>query len=760
MRITIFSILTVLVAVLTAPTVLAQESPQCEFEYTVQAGDSLSAIAEKYFGGTAAFQAIVEAANALPEDAYSDIADPNIIVPGWTLCIPADGNPVTGPSTAPAKLVGTTWQWEEFQDTAGINDITVPNPENYTLTLNSDGTFNGQADCNGISGEYSLESSSLTLAPGPMTMAICSPESLSNQYVALLGEVISYVQNEGKLYLNLKLDSGNMVFNPQGGASGLSPEALKNMQVQTEWTANGTAQLENGFYSEPGPPGANFGTSVRLVEEFTAGGQLNGQDAVAVVLEIMLSGTGTLYDLAVVVDQNGTPVNIATINLGNRVKINSVAIGNNEVVVDMVTQGETDHPCCPSQQVVRRYTLEGNQLVQTGEELLGPVILPADLSPETLENMTYLSTWTISGTATLVNGEYREPAAPGSATETVITFDNRSSTVGEIDGRQSTAVFLRVDPGGSGTFIDLAVVSDVDGQPVNVAVTTLGDRVQIIDHKIIEGQVEVNLLTHAQEQPLNESPGEQFIRRYAVQGAELVQVSESYLGRYPGVYQSRLTVDNVTFDPQGLAQSVEGSEVPASPYNTCCPPGPVGAPDHLQFTFDGELRLYIYPIQAWEAQWNAAGNDAISRTADQLRSLISEQPTSPLPPLPVLPLPGGFNDISAQVKYLDFGSGSGMRYLGRWRQDMGPATATDFRYVFQGFTGDGQYLVSFSFPLVASALPADFNAVPPETMTQMQEDLDAYRQLVIDTLNAQPATGFEPDLERLDALVGSITIAP
>jgi hypothetical protein len=32
------------------------------------------------------------------------------------------------------EVVGPTWQWQAFQDTAGIHDISVPNPENYTLT--------------------------------------------------------------------------------------------------------------------------------------------------------------------------------------------------------------------------------------------------------------------------------------------------------------------------------------------------------------------------------------------------------------------------------------------------------------------------------------------------------------------------------------------------------------------------------------------------------------------------------------------------
>ena len=48
------------------------------------------------------------------------------------------------------EILGLTWQWEAFQDTAGINDVSVPNPENYTLTLNEDGTASIKADCNQV----------------------------------------------------------------------------------------------------------------------------------------------------------------------------------------------------------------------------------------------------------------------------------------------------------------------------------------------------------------------------------------------------------------------------------------------------------------------------------------------------------------------------------------------------------------------------------------------------------------------------------
>jgi hypothetical protein len=54
---------------------------------------------------------------------------------------------------------------------------------------------------------------------------------------------------------------------------------------------------------------------------------------------------------------------VATTLLGDRVKVNSVRIEENLIVVDMVTHGPNDPMCCPTQQVVQRYALEGNELV-------------------------------------------------------------------------------------------------------------------------------------------------------------------------------------------------------------------------------------------------------------------------------------------------------------------------------------------------------------------------------------------------------------
>jgi heat shock protein HslJ len=115
-----------------------------------------------------------------------------------------------------SEVVGTMWQWEAFQDTAGINDITVSDPEKYTLTLNQDGTANIQADCNQVTWAYELDGSQLSFdTTGPSTLAMCAEDSLDQQFLERLGQTATFVIEDGILYLNLWADAGNLVFHSE-----------------------------------------------------------------------------------------------------------------------------------------------------------------------------------------------------------------------------------------------------------------------------------------------------------------------------------------------------------------------------------------------------------------------------------------------------------------------------------------------------------------------------------------------------------------
>ena len=146
----------------------------------------------------------------------------------------------------------------------------------------------------------------------------------------------------------------------------LTTEALQNAAYQTEWTPEGTVRLEDGEYRAPAAPGSASEIVIAMTE-YVVVGELDGEAAAAVILTSSGGGSGTFYELHVMVDRDGQPFDVAWTQLGDRVQINSLAIEGDEIVVDMVTHGPDDPMCCPTQQVVQTYTLQGEELIKTSE---------------------------------------------------------------------------------------------------------------------------------------------------------------------------------------------------------------------------------------------------------------------------------------------------------------------------------------------------------------------------------------------------------
>lgn len=108
-----------------------------------------------------------------------------------------------------AVLIGKTWKWYEFNDP--LAKTVVPNPDQYTVEFLEDGTLGVKADCNNASGTYTAQNGSITIEMGPMTMAMCPPESLSDDFVARLSQVVIYSLQDDILLLELPADSGTML---------------------------------------------------------------------------------------------------------------------------------------------------------------------------------------------------------------------------------------------------------------------------------------------------------------------------------------------------------------------------------------------------------------------------------------------------------------------------------------------------------------------------------------------------------------------
>ena len=85
-------------------------------------------------------------------------------------------------------ITGIVWQWVSVTNQTTNQKTTVPNPQNYTISFNADGTLTGKADCNDFTGSYS-QANGFSIKISTSTQAFCGEGSLDQQYLTLLGSV-------------------------------------------------------------------------------------------------------------------------------------------------------------------------------------------------------------------------------------------------------------------------------------------------------------------------------------------------------------------------------------------------------------------------------------------------------------------------------------------------------------------------------------------------------------------------------------------
>ncbi|MCB9149884.1 MAG: hypothetical protein H6641_14105 [Caldilineaceae bacterium] len=145
------------------------------------------------------------------------------------------------------------------------------------------------------------------------------------------------------------------------------------------------------------------------------------------------------------------------------------------------------------------------------------------------------------------------------------------------------------------------------------------------------------------------------------------------------------------------------------------------------------------------------------KVANLLGALLAKSaPLSNYKSLPFLPIINEEQSIIAQSKYVQFQSGSGIRYLTVVGDASQPFGADSVWYTFQGLTSDNKFYIAAVFPLTSNMFPEqpepDYN---PDTFGDRR---DEYLLLSKAALNLAPRSAFTPRLSRLDALVESIQI--
>ncbi len=115
---------------------------------------------------------------------------------------------------AASELDDTSWQLVQIQSMD--DSVYLPNdPAKYTLRLQADGTAAIQADCNRATGSWTSEAAGrLEFGQLAATSALCTPDSISEKYLAQFQWVRSYVMENGHLFLATMADGSIIEFVP------------------------------------------------------------------------------------------------------------------------------------------------------------------------------------------------------------------------------------------------------------------------------------------------------------------------------------------------------------------------------------------------------------------------------------------------------------------------------------------------------------------------------------------------------------------
>lgn len=132
--------------------------------------------------------------------------------------------------------------------------------------------------------------------------------------------------------------------------------------------------------------------------------------------------------------------------------------------------------------------------------------------------------------------------------------------------------------------------------------------------------------------------------------------------------------------------------------------------------------------------------------------------------MPFLPMWEACMAFVSHLKYVDFKNGRGVFFLTQWDRETFPITNDGLEYAYQGISNDGRYWVYAEFAVNAPFLPG---SDAPEVQAWAEKNYllshrsrkyQDYLRPVLAKLEALPANKFQPNLELLEQLIGSLEI--
>jgi len=200
--------------------------------------------------------------------------------------------------------------------------------------------------------------------------------------------------------------------------------------------------------------------------------------------------------------------------------------------------------------------------------------------------------------------------------------------------------------------------------------------------------------------------------------------------------------------------SVEAETIPSSleayPY--------WGLPEHDQFIINGypvENDIHEPVIRFFPVDIYRAASEEADKMITALEQFLRERPADLGVDLPFLPAWNAGSLGTAKVAYLDFQSGSGLRYITQYGQNSWPFYNQGMFYTYQGLTADGRFYISAILSITHKALDQYDNYQPPDNF------YDIVDQLIRDqiaVLNSELGNSFTPAIDELDAMMQSILV--
>ena len=102
--------------------------------------------------------------------------------------------------TGPTELVDITWKLETVAH-VGSALVTVPNPDQYTVRFETNGTLSVRADCNTCTGRYVLDGSTVSIGNLACTLIACPTPGVDTLFTSGLQNAKTVTVNNDNLIM-------------------------------------------------------------------------------------------------------------------------------------------------------------------------------------------------------------------------------------------------------------------------------------------------------------------------------------------------------------------------------------------------------------------------------------------------------------------------------------------------------------------------------------------------------------------------------